>query len=55
MPTEILFILDLSGSMASMRQAAIGGFNRFFAGQPEPQAARLLMFFRPSSPHFPAP
>jgi Mg-chelatase subunit ChlD len=33
MASEILFILDRSGSMASMRADAIGGFNSFLADQ----------------------
>ena len=32
-PTEIAFILDRSGSMATMHTAAISGFNEFLAGQ----------------------
>jgi hypothetical protein len=33
MKTEIAFILDRSGSMSSMTQAAIDGFNEFLLGQ----------------------
>lgn len=42
--TEILFILDRSGSMNAMRQAAIDGFNRFLADQQAaPDSARLTL------------
>lgn len=44
MNTEILFILDRSGSMGAMRQAAIDGFNRFLKDQQAaPDAARLTL------------
>jgi hypothetical protein len=42
--TEILFLLDRSGSMESIAQAAIDGFNRFLAEQAaEPGLARLTL------------
>lgn len=42
--TEILFILDRSGSMEAMRHAAIDGFNRFLADQQAaPDSARLSL------------
>ena len=45
--TEILFILDRSGSMAPLTEAAISGFNNFLRDQAaEPGLARLtLMLF----------
>lgn len=53
MKTEIAFILDRSGSMSSMTQAAISGFNEFLraqqvtlddAGQPLPTSFTLVLF-----------
>jgi hypothetical protein len=42
--TEIICIIDRSGSMESIRSDAIGGFNRFLADQQEPEdPARLTM------------
>jgi len=42
--TEIICILDRSGSMESIRSDAIGGFNRFLADQQEPEdPARFTM------------
>jgi uncharacterized protein YegL len=42
--TEILFILDRSGSMASMAQGAIDGFNQFLRDQQAaPDSARLTL------------
>jgi uncharacterized protein YegL len=42
--TEILFILDRSGSMASLTEAAISGFNNFLREQAaEPGQARLTL------------
>lgn len=42
--TEIVCIIDRSGSMESIRSDAIGGFNRFLADQQEPEdPARLTM------------
>jgi hypothetical protein len=42
--TEIICIIDRSGSMESIRSDAIGGFNRFLADQQEPKdPARLTM------------
>jgi uncharacterized protein YegL len=42
--TELLFILDRSGSMESMRQAAIDGFNQFLRDQQAaPDSARLTL------------
>ena len=42
--TEIICIIDRSGSMESIRSDAIGGFNRFLADQKEPEdPARLTM------------
>lgn len=42
--TEILFILDRSGSMDSMHQEAIDGFNAFLKDQAElPGQARLTL------------
>jgi uncharacterized protein YegL len=44
MNTEILFILDRSGSMESMRQAAIDGFNNFLRDQQAaPDSARMTL------------
>jgi len=53
MPTEIAFILDRSGSMQAMTQAAIAGFNEFLLaqqatcddhGQPLPATFTLILF-----------
>jgi len=53
MKTEIAFILDRSGSMSSMTNAAISGFNEFLkaqqatvddAGQPIPATFTLILF-----------
>jgi uncharacterized protein YegL len=53
MKTEIAFILDRSGSMQSMTQAAISGFNEFLKaqqntlddhGQPIPATFTLILF-----------
>jgi hypothetical protein len=53
MKTEIAFILDRSGSMSSMTQAAISGFNEFLKaqqatlddhGQPIPATFTLILF-----------
>jgi hypothetical protein len=53
MKTEIAFILDRSGSMSSMTQAAIAGFNEFLKaqqatlddhGQPIPATFTLILF-----------
>jgi uncharacterized protein YegL len=53
MKTEIAFILDRSGSMESMTNAAISGFNEFLkaqqatvddAGQPIPATFTLILF-----------
>jgi hypothetical protein len=42
--TEIICVIDRSGSMESIRSDAIGGFNRFLADQQEPEdPARLTM------------
>ena len=42
--TEIICIIDRSGSMESIRSDAIGGFNRFLADQQEPEdPARFTM------------
>jgi hypothetical protein len=42
--TEIICIIDRSGSMESIRSDAIGGFNRFLADQKEPEdPARFTM------------
>jgi len=42
--TEIICIIDRSGSMESIRSDAIGGFNRFLADQQEPDdPAQLTM------------
>lgn len=42
--TEILFVLDRSGSMGSVRNDAIGGFNTFLEDQKkQPGAARLTL------------
>lgn len=42
--TEIICIIDRSGSMESIRSDAIGGFNRFLADQQAPEdPARLTM------------
>lgn len=44
MNTEIAFILDRSGSMESMRQAAIDGFNEFLRDQQaSPDSIRLTL------------
>lgn len=47
MKTEIAFILDRSGSMQSIRDDAIGGFNAFLAAQKEQpgEAAFSLILF----------
>lgn len=43
-PTELVCILDRSGSMASIREDAIGGFNTFLEAQKAvPGAARLTV------------
>lgn len=45
--TEILFILDRSGSMQSMATAAIAGFNSFLreqAAEPDPARLTLVLF-----------
>jgi hypothetical protein len=53
MKTEIAFILDRSGSMSSMTNAAISGFNEFLVaqqatvddhGQPIPATFTLILF-----------
>ena len=53
MKTEIAFILDRSGSMDPMTQAAISGFNEFLKaqqdtrddqGQPIPATFTLILF-----------
>ena len=42
--TEIICIIDRSGSMESIRSDAIGGFNRFLADQQQPEdPARFTM------------
>jgi len=45
--TEIICIIDRSGSMESIRSDAIGGFNRFLADQQEPEdpARRTMVLF----------
>lgn len=45
--SEIVFILDRSGSMESMRAEAIGGFNKFIESQqaePDPANVSLVLF-----------
>ncbi len=45
--TEILFLLDRSGSMASMTEAAIAGFNNFLreqSAEPDPAHLTLVLF-----------
>lgn len=44
--TEIVYIIDMSGSMGAVREDAVGGFNRFVEDQKkEPSEARLTAVF----------